>query len=238
MRRSPVGVRVQLAILGVTLAAGLAGAGKVLAQVESPGPADTVDPALAVEFVPSKGQGIPSYIAARLTRPDGSSVTDASVRFYRMADIFGGRKVELGRSKTDGAGMARVPVVPRTNTYDVIVSFAGDESLGGITWAGEMTFPEDAVVRSARPPHGGGLVDPHLRPLADVMPGVIGTVVLVVWIVLVLVALSVLWRVRRDGARDGSLASRRGLVPETASSTDAAAVDGASSPDIPEGRSS
>jgi hypothetical protein len=41
-------------------------------------------------------------------------------------------------------------------------------------------------------------VDPHLSPLAEVMPGVIGTAALLVWIVLIGVGLGTLWRVRRD----------------------------------------
>lgn len=103
---------------------------------------------------------------------------------------------------TDNAGVARVPVVPREPTYELDVSFAGSEAFAASSVTTEVTFPEGTVVRTARPPHGGGLVDPQLSPLADVMPGVIGTTVLVIWVVLLTIGLGTVRQIRLE-ARKG-----------------------------------
>jgi hypothetical protein len=171
------------------------------AQETSPAAPTGDATSLTVEFVPSTVKGVPHYLTARLTASNGSAVAGEQIRFVRHADIFGGRKVELGRATTDSGGVARVAIVPRETSYEVTASFAGIESLEGSVVEQEVVFPPETVVTGARPPHGGGLVDPHLRPLAEVMPGVIGSAALIVWAVLVFVALGTLWRVRRDGDR-------------------------------------
>ena len=202
----------------------------VVASAQEASPAVTTDDvtSLTVEFVPSTVKGVPHYLAARLSTSDGSAVAGETVRFVRLADIFGGRRVELGRAATDMGGVARVAIVPREPDYDVTVSFAGSESLEPRTVEQRVVFPPETVVTGARPPHGGGLVDPHLRPLAEVMPGVIGSAALIVWAVLVFVALGTLWRVRRD--RDRGFPTSPGVGTGTGSSDDDAVVSGAQGP--------
>lgn len=200
------------------------------ASAQEPSPSFATDAAssLSVEFMPSTVQGVPHYLAARLSASDGSAVAGETVRFVRLADIFGGRKVELGRATTDMGGIARVAIVPREPEYDVIVTFAGSESHEQRTVEQRVVFPPETVVTGARPPHGGGLVDPHLRPLAEVMPGVIGSAALIVWAVLVFVALGTLWRVRRD--RDRGFPTPPGVGTGTGSSDGDAVVSGAQGP--------
>ena len=189
-------------LLGAALVAGLLVlSASASAQEASPGVPTKGATRLTVEFAPSKSKGVPHYLAARLTASDGSAVAGEQVRFVRLADIFGGRKVELARATTDNGGVARVAIVPREPSYDVTASFAGNDSLERSVIGQEVVFPPETVVTGARPPHGGGLVDPHLRPLAEVMPGVIGSAALIVWAVLVFVALGTLWRVRRSRDR-------------------------------------
>lgn len=188
-------------LLGALIAGMLVLTSSASAQEASPAASTKEATSITVEFVPSKGKGVPHYITARLSASDGSAVSGETVRFVRLADIFGGRKVELGRAKTDNGGVARVAIVPRESSYDLTASFAGNDSLERATLEQAVVFPPETVVTGARPPRGGGLVDPHLRPLAEVMPWVIGSTALIVWAVLFLVALGTLWRVRRDRDR-------------------------------------
>lgn len=183
---------------------------------------------LTVAFVTSAGKGIPHYITARLVASDGSAIAGETVRFVRLADIFGGRKVELGRAKTDNGGVARIAMVPREPSYDITVSFSGTEALERSTLEQTVVFPPETVVTGARPPHGGGLVDPHLRPLAEVMPGVIGSAALLVWAVLVFVALGTLLRVRGDADRGTTSPSGEG--PGAGAPDGDPAVSGAQGP--------
>jgi hypothetical protein len=191
-RRSVVGV---LGLLGL-LALLAVPAAPVVAQDASAQPSGKRPTTLEVDFQLSKGKGIPHYLTARLTTEDGSAVAGERIKFVRTADIFGGRNVELGRASTDNAGVARIAVVPREPTYALTVSFSGSEDLEASKATAEMAFPEEIVVRTARPPHGGGLVDPHLSPLADVMPGFIGTAVLIIWVALVATGLGAIRKIR------------------------------------------
>jgi hypothetical protein len=187
-----------LALLALLAVAG----GPTFAQEASAPPTAKSPTALEVGFQPSKGMDLPHYLTARLTAEDGSAVAGERVTFRRQADIFGGRSVELARAMTDNAGVARVPVVPREPTYELDVSFAGSAAFAASSVTNVVTFPEGTVVRTARPPHGGGLVDPQLSPLADVMPGVIGTAVLVIWVVLLTIGLGTVRKIRVE-ARKG-----------------------------------
>lgn len=198
VQRSALGLLVVLALATVP-------ATVAFAQEASTPPQAERATSLEVSFQASEGKGIPHYLVARLTTEDGSSVSGERVRFVRQADIFGGRSVELGRPRTDNAGIARIAVVPREPTYELKVTYSGSEDLEAAEVATDMAFPEELVVRTARPPHGGGLVDPHLSPLASVMPGVIGTAVLIVWVVLLVVGLGAVWQIRRETKGAGSL---------------------------------
>jgi len=157
--------------------------------------------ALSITFEPSSMAGIPHYLAARLVAEDGSAVVGERVSIQRVVDVFGGRAVTIGRATTDNAGIARVPIVPREDTYRVTASFSGTDSLVASSVEDDVVFPAETVFVPEEVPRGG-LVDPQLRPLADVMPIAIGLAVVVVWIVLIGVTVLTLSRVRSSRRSD------------------------------------
>lgn len=191
--------------LAVGLAVGLAvvGPAVVLGQDE-PATVDKVSTTISVSFEPSPMDGIPHYLAARLVAQDGSAVIGQRVRIQRTADAFGGRTVTIGRGTTDNAGVARVPVEPREEVYTVTASFSGDEGLEASKVVDDIVFPSELVILPERAPQGG-LVDPQLRPLADVMPLVIGLGVVLVWVVLLGLTAVTLRRIRTDAGTGESV---------------------------------
>jgi hypothetical protein len=161
------------------------------------GPQETV---LTVGFEASAVQGVPHYIVARLTVTDGSAIEGAEVTFLRTVELGGERSVLLGVAFTDRGGNARVAVVPREARYRVMVRFAGTEEVAPSEVTAEIAFPQALVAHPDAAPRGG--VDPRLRPLADVMPVVIGGAVAVIWLVLFMVTGVTLRRIaaeRRPG---------------------------------------
>ena len=169
---------------------------------------------LSVAFEPSSMTGIPHYLAARLVAEDGSAVVGERVSIRRVVDVFGGRTVTIGRATTDNAGIARVPIVPREEVYKVTASFSGTDSLSASEVEDDVVFPAESVLIPEEVPRGG-LVDPQLRPLADVMPVAIGAAVVVVWVVLIGVSVLTLIRIRSthrsdEGASDNVSAEMPG----------------------------
>ncbi len=167
--------------------------------LESPAAKDITN--LSIAFEPSSMTGIPHYLAARLVAQDGSAVVGERVSIRRVVDVFGGRTVTIGRATTDNAGVARVPIVPREDSYRVTAAFSGSDSLAASRVEDDVVFPAEAVLIPEEVPRGG-LVDPQLRPLADVMPLAIGAAVIVVWIVLIGVTVVTLSRVRSSRRSD------------------------------------
>lgn len=164
-----------------------------------------------VSFEPSRMARMPHYLVARLVTEDGSVVAGQEVRLRRTADAFGGRRVTLGRGMTDNAGVARVAVEPREPVYHVTASFAGTDALAASEAVVDVVFPADVVSIPERV-LGGRLVDPRLRPLADVMPVAIGTGFALVWTILLVLTVVTLMRIRsasRDVSRAPSTAAER-----------------------------
>jgi hypothetical protein len=164
------------------------------ARAEPTGPQDTV---LTVAFEESAVQGVPDYLVAHLTLTDGSVVDGAAVTFLRTVEFGGVRSVLLGVATTDRGGTARVAVVPREERYRVMVRFAGTDVLASSESSAEIAFPEALVVHPDAAPHGG-VTDPRLRPLADVMPVVIGGAVALIWLVLFAVTSLTLRRIAAE----------------------------------------
>jgi hypothetical protein len=169
----------------------------VRAQDASPAPGKLTT-SLELSFERPRREGLPSYIAARLVVADGSAVAGERVRIRRRTDVFGGGSVELGRPTTDNAGLARVPVVPREDAYEIVASFGGSEGLEPSETSADVAFPPELVVRLEHAASGRPFA-PQLQPLAEVMPWVIGGSVLVVWMILIVVTLVTLKRIRSEG---------------------------------------
>lgn len=140
-------------------------------------------------------EGLPHYLAAKLTTEDGSAVIGERVHIRRTADVFGGRTVTIGRPTTDNAGVAKVSVEPREQVYKVTAWYGGSDTLEGAEIVDDVVFPAETVVIPEEVPRGG-LVDPQLRPLADLMPAAIGTAVIVVWVVLLATTILTILRIR------------------------------------------
>jgi hypothetical protein len=178
---------------------------------EPPTPAQMLTTRIEVSFEPSRMARMPHYLVARLVAEDGSAVTGQEVRLRRTADAFGGRRVTLGRGMTDNAGVARVAVEPRERVYHVTASFAGTDTLVASETVVDVAFPADVVSIPERAA-GGRLVDPRLRPLADVMPFVIGIGFVLVWAILLVLTVVTLVRIRsasRDVFRAPSTTAER-----------------------------
>lgn len=206
LRRAPsarLRDRRQLLALALALSAMTLGGQSISAQEEeAASPAPKEGTVISVAFEPSSMDGIPHYLAARLVAQDGSAIVGERVSIRRLVDVFGGRRVTIGRATTDNAGIARVPIVPREETYRVAASYSGNDSFAASDVEDDIVFPAEAVLIPEEVPRGG-LVDPQLRPLADVMPLAIGAAVIIVWVVLIGVSLVTLANIRssRRGAR-------------------------------------
>jgi hypothetical protein len=186
---------------------GLAAVLLVLLLVPLPGTARAQDvgttdgkasTSLTLSFDPSRGGGLPSYVVARLLAADGSAVIGERVRIRRHTEVFGGRAVDLGRPSTDNAGLARVPVGPREDAYEITASFSGSDAFEASETSARLEFPQHLVLRLEESAPGRPFA-PQLQPLASAMPWVIGGGVLVVWIVLAVVVLATLVRIRSEG---------------------------------------
>jgi len=141
---------------------------------------------MTVGFEASTVKGVPDYLVARLTLADDSVVAGAAVTFLRTVDLGGLRSVLLGVATTDRGGTARMAVVPREEVYRVTVRFASTDELAASEATADIAFPKASVVHPDAAPRGG-VIDPRLRPLADVMPLIIGGTVGLIWLVLLAV---------------------------------------------------
>ena len=200
---------------------GLASLAALAAVVVLATPARAVAPAgsqgtlLTVRFEASTVKGVPDYLVARLTLTNGSAIEGAEVEFLRTVDLGGERSVLLAVATTDRGGNARVAVVPREEQYRVIVRFAGTEEVAASEVTADITFPRALVVHPKAAPRGG-VIDPRLRPLADLMPMVIGGAVALIWLVLFGVTGVTLRRIaaeRRPGLQAAAPAGTQSTEP-------------------------
>jgi len=168
------------------------------AWADDAGAANPAPTKLSVKFDRSTGPGIPHYLVAKLTLADGSAVAGEEVAFIRRAELGGAVLVEMGRATTDLGGYARLPVAPREDRYEVTLEYDGSVAFGATELTADVAFPPETVERPQHAP-GGGAIDPRLRPLANLMPGVLAGAVVIVWLVLILVSVLTLRAVRFAG---------------------------------------
>jgi hypothetical protein len=86
-----------------------------------------------------------------------------------------------------------------------MVRFAGTEEVAASEVTAEIAFPQALVAHPDKAPRGG--VDPRLRPLADLMPVVIGGAVALIWLVLFMVTGVTLRRIASERRPGGTAAS-------------------------------
>src|SRR3989304_1021058 len=84
-------------------------------------------PSIAISLEISSRPELADVIAARLTAPDGTPITEARIEFWITSNLFGERYAFVGASPTDSSGVARLPFVPHQDSYDVRVTFDGTE---------------------------------------------------------------------------------------------------------------
>lgn len=187
-------------LLAVALIVGTGAALVITAAAHAAAPAP-VETQVSVALEASSVENVPDYLAGHLALVDGSAVADQPLTFWRSATFGGGtRTVELGTGSTDGGGIARIPIVPREERYQITVRFAGTNELTPSETVGEIAFPPETVVHPEHAPQGG-VIDPRLRPLADFMPGFLGGSVALVWLVLFAVTAITLIRVTSEGRK-------------------------------------
>jgi hypothetical protein len=178
----------------------------LVGPARSAAPTGSQDTVLTVGFEASAVQGVPDYLVARLTLTDGSAIEGAEVAFLRTVGLGGERSVLLGVATTDRGGNARVAVVPREERYRLTVRFAGTDALSSSEVSTEVAFPQALVVHPDAAPRGG-VVDPRLRPLADLMPVVIGGAIVLIWLVLFAVTGLTLRRISAERRPGGEAAA-------------------------------
>lgn len=187
----------------------------VLAVIGTPGAVPTVEAGHATghtaaqptvirgTFQASSMPEVPDYLVGRLVGPDGSAIADAEVVFTRTVALLGERRVVLGRSVTDAAGEARIPVVPKVSAYRVEISFAGTVDFDPSVTVLDVAFPPDTVAVVQRGSLAPPFVASGLRPVADVMPRVMAASAAAVWLVLIALTLLTLRRIASESPRRG-----------------------------------
>lgn len=113
-------------------------------------------------------------VSAVVTSPAGKPVSEATVRFYDVVDLFGQREELIGSATTDGQGAVAISYLPATKgTHQIVARFTGQGAL--VASLGTTTF--EAKV-SAKP----YVVDqPPLAGFSRAVPYAVGVLVLAVW---------------------------------------------------------
>ncbi len=136
-------------------------------------------------------------VSVRVTSPAGKPVSDATIRFYEIVDLFGEREALIGSSLTDGQGNAAIVYLPALKgTHHIVARFAGQGSL--VPSLGTTTL--DATI--AAPTYE--VDEPRLAAFNRYVPYAAGAVVLAVW---GLIALALLGTAR--GVFAGARQTRR-----------------------------
>lgn len=113
-------------------------------------------------------------IEATAVGADGRPLSDATMRFYELVDLFGLREMEIGEGVADGRGVVRVTYLPaRTGSHDLVVRSG---PVGKVT-AGEGRTSFDASVSAPQT----RVVRSPLAEFSDRVPYAAGLIVLSVW---------------------------------------------------------
>jgi len=113
-------------------------------------------------------------VSATVTSPAGKPVSEATIRFYDVVDLFGQREELIGSGVTDGQGQAAIGYLPASaGTHQLVARFTGQgsliASLGTATLEAKVTAKPYAV--DARP----------LAAFSNAVPYAVGLLVLAVW---------------------------------------------------------
>ena len=118
-------------------------------------------------------------ISVKVTSPAGKPVSDATIRFYDVVELFGQREELIGTGLTDGQGVSVITYLPATKgAHQIVARFAGQgtlvPSLGVTTFDATVSAPQYKVDR------------PPLAIFSGYVPYAAGLVVLGVWILIAL----------------------------------------------------
>ncbi|HYK97545.1 MAG TPA: hypothetical protein VEU77_04050 [Candidatus Acidoferrales bacterium] len=113
-------------------------------------------------------------LSVKVTSPAGKPVSEATIRFYDVVDLFGQREELIGTAVTDGQGSGLIYYLPAsTGTHKIVARFAGQGTLApslGVT---------DLEAAVAAPTYK---VDPQpLAAFSRYVPFAAGALVLSVW---------------------------------------------------------
>jgi hypothetical protein len=133
-------------------------------------------------------------LAARLTTPDGAPIGEARIRFWVRTQLVGERYAFAGEAPTDSSGVARLPFLPHKDSYDVRVTFDGDEEWDSAEAIVPIEFP-----RATRYSESDSQ---PLGSLRFVMPRVMGIVLSLFWTMLIGLAVWTIRSFRRSGTED------------------------------------
>lgn len=133
-------------------------------------------------------------LRVHLSAPDGTPLNEAAVTYYEIVDLFGQREMLIGRTTTDGSGDGQLLYLPaRLGEHRIVARAPGR---GQVT-PGEARITFDAQVAAA--PYR--TAPAPMAAFTDVLPMVVGGVVLAVW-ALIAFALLATARGVLGGARD------------------------------------
>lgn len=113
-------------------------------------------------------------LSASVTSPAGKAVSEATVRFYDVVDLFGQREELIGSGTTDGQGNVAISYLPAIiGTHQIVARFAGQGSL--IASLGTTTFEAKVTAKPYT------VDQPPLAGFSRAVPYVVGMLVLAVW---------------------------------------------------------
>jgi hypothetical protein len=135
-------------------------------------PADGSKLALSIAPAAKPEQGY--LVSVKVTSPAGKPVSEASIRFYDVVELFGQREELVGTGTTDGQGNALISYLPATlGSHQIVARFAGQGTL--VPSLGVTTL--DATV--AAPAYK--VDQPAFAAFAKYVPYGAGFLVLAVW---------------------------------------------------------
>lgn len=147
---------------------------------------------ITMRLVVPRNEEIPPQFEVVATDADGQPVAGVTVEFTREVEFLGTtRYASLGTATTDIGGVARLVVLPRSETAVVVASVPSSEASATL----DVTYPSDRVNPFFDP-------DPppnRLQPLRELMPLLIAAAVGLLWVFVIALVVRTLSRIKRAG---------------------------------------
>ena len=155
-----------------------------------------MQPPMALPVQQSNPEAV-MVLGATLTKADGSPIANQRVEFLMGTDILGKKNASIGTAVSDASGSARTTfVVTRSGSYQFSARYAGTE-----LFAGSEAAVLDAQFEALAVPHPAA-DSLQLNRIGRWVPWAGLGLGVAVWLVLIYVAASVLFVMRREAGRE------------------------------------